>query len=129
MRGAADDSADAASKSSAGFILLECCQPHRDADTWNRMVAQATQGLPVSVVQVTSDEARGLVAHARDGLGAQHSPDLMHAQQELHRATSLPLQRQAQQAPKHCLAPGIPFDINHREFPQTVSGLIPTWSA
>jgi hypothetical protein len=82
----------------SNFILVECAQEHRDADTWDRVVAQATEGLPVTVVQVTADEARGLLAHAREGLGAQHSPDLMHIQQELHRATSLPLRRQTQQA-------------------------------
>jgi hypothetical protein len=82
----------------SNFILVETYQEHRDADTWNRVVAQATTGLPVTVVQVTSDEARGLLAHAKDGLGAQHSPDLMHVQQELHRATGLPLSRQTQQA-------------------------------
>lgn len=82
----------------SNFILVETYQEHRDADTWNRVVAWATRGLPVTVVQVTSDEARGLLAHAKDGLGAQHSPDLMHVQQELHRATGLPLHRQIQQA-------------------------------
>jgi hypothetical protein len=81
----------------SNFILVEGHQPRRDADTWDRVVAGALEGLPVAVTQVTSDEARGLLAHARDGLGAQHSPDLMHVQQDLHRATALPLHRQARQ--------------------------------
>jgi hypothetical protein len=78
----------------ANFILVQTCCEHRDAATWNHQVAQATAGLPVEVVQVTSDEAKGLLAHARFGLGAHHSPDLMHVQQELHRATALTLQTQ-----------------------------------
>jgi hypothetical protein len=80
----------------SNFILVEACCQRRDADTWNRQVARATQGLPVEVVQVTSDEAKGLLAHAKDGLGAHHSPDLMHVQQELHKATALPLVAQVQ---------------------------------
>jgi hypothetical protein len=82
----------------ANFLLVECYQPRRDAATWDRVVGQALEGLPVEVVQVSSDEAKGILAHARDGLGAHHSPDLMHLQQDLHRATSLPLQTQVEQA-------------------------------
>jgi len=80
----------------SNFILVETHQPHRDAATWDQAVKQATTGLPVTVVQVTSDLAKGLLAHAKDGLGAHHSPDLMHVQQDLHRATGLPLQKQVQ---------------------------------
>jgi hypothetical protein len=80
----------------SNFILVETHQAHRDAATWDKAVKQATQGLPVTVVQVASDLAKGLLAHAKDGLGAHHSPDLMHVQQDLHRATSLPLQTQTQ---------------------------------
>jgi hypothetical protein len=57
--------------------------------------------MPVTVVQVSSDQAPGIVAHAKDGLGAHHSPDLMHVQQGLHRATSLPLQQRVKQAEQH----------------------------
>lgn len=78
----------------SNFRVLETCQPQRDADTWNTVVHTALQGLPVTVVQVTSDLAKGLQAHARDGLGAHHSPDLMHVQADLHKATSLPLRQQ-----------------------------------
>jgi Family of unknown function (DUF6399) len=82
----------------SNFLVVECYQPRRDAATWGRVVGQAPEGLPVEVVQVTSDLAKGILAHAKDGLGAQHSPDLMHLQQDLHRATSLPLQAQVEQA-------------------------------
>jgi hypothetical protein len=85
----------------SGFLLVEQYQAHRDAPTWNTVVASALDGLPVRVTQSTSDEAKGIRAHARDGLGAHHSPDLMHLQQDLHQATSLPLQTQVQQALEH----------------------------
>lgn len=82
----------------SNFLVLEGYQPQRDADTWNKAVAMALEGLPVTVIQVTSDLAKGLQSHAKDGLHAQHSPDLMHVQADLHKATSLPLQRHLQTA-------------------------------
>jgi hypothetical protein len=77
----------------SNFLVLETYRPQRDADTWTNAVRTALEGLPVTVIQVTSDLAQGLQAHARDGLAAQHSPDLMHVQADLHKATSLPLHR------------------------------------
>jgi Family of unknown function (DUF6399) len=84
----------------SNFLLLEAYQPHRDGDTWTAALEDALQGLPVEVIQVTSDQAKGLLACARDGLEAQHTPDLFHGQRELSRATSLPLQRQTEAAQK-----------------------------
>jgi hypothetical protein len=80
------------------FILVEKYAKGRDAETWDQAIKQATRGLPVAVMQSTSDEAKGIVAHVREGLGAHHSPDLFHAQHELHKATSLPLRTQVSQA-------------------------------
>src|SRR3954447_16090399 len=80
------------------FILLEVyCQGH-DARSWTTQLTTALEGLPVEVVQVTSDEAKGLLAHTRDGLGAHHSPDLFHVQHDLSQATSLPLRAQTSHA-------------------------------
>jgi hypothetical protein len=78
----------------SGMILLEAYRDHRDAETWNQSLKGALEGLPVTVVQSVSDEARGLQAHARD-MGAHHSPDLFHVQQELSHATSVSLSSQA----------------------------------
>ncbi len=50
--------------------------------------------LNVKVFQSTGDEATGLINHATLHLGAHHSPDLMHVQQELSRATHGPLAAQ-----------------------------------
>jgi hypothetical protein len=82
----------------SNFILVECYQPCRDAATWDREVQAGLAGLSVQVIQVSSDEAKGIKAHVKDGLLAHHSPDLMHVQQHLHQATSLPLQAQAKRA-------------------------------
>jgi Family of unknown function (DUF6399) len=82
----------------SNFLVLEVYRPQRDADTWTSVVSAALQGLPVTVVQVTSDLAKGLQAHAKNGLAAQHSPDLMHVQADLHKATGLPLHRHLEAA-------------------------------
>jgi hypothetical protein len=82
----------------SGFILVEKYAEHRDAETWNKAIKQATDGLAVEVVQSCSDEATGILRHVREELGAHHSPDLFHPQRELHKATSLALESQISQA-------------------------------
>jgi len=39
-------------------------------------------------MQVTSDEAKGLIEHTEVGLGAHHSSDIFHVQQEVVKGTS-----------------------------------------
>jgi len=78
----------------SNFILVEQYQPQRDAETWRQCVSQQLVGLPVSVVQVTSDAAKALIAHAETHLGAHHSPDLFHVQYDTVRATSAALASQ-----------------------------------
>jgi len=75
----------------SNYIVVETYAEHRDAASWNAAIKQGLQGLPVRVLQSASDEGKGLLAHVREGLGAHHSPDLFHAQQELTRATSVGL--------------------------------------
>jgi hypothetical protein len=82
----------------SNFLVLETYRPHRDADTWNKAIGMALEGLPVRVIQVTSDLAKGLQTHAKEGLGAQHTPDLLHVQADLHKATSLHLHRHLEEA-------------------------------
>jgi hypothetical protein len=84
----------------SNFLLLEAYRPQRDGDTWTAALGQALAGLPVEVIQVTSDQAKGLLACARDGLQAQHTPDLFHVQRELSKATGLALHRQVEAAQK-----------------------------
>jgi hypothetical protein len=80
------------------YLLLEQYASARDADTWNQALDQRLAGLSVTVTQVASDEAAALIAHAEQHLGAHHSPDLFHVQQETVKATSLALAGQTRRA-------------------------------
>lgn len=82
----------------SNFILLERYAKDRSAATWTQALEEALQGMPVEVVQGTSDEAKGLLRHVEKELGAHHSPDLFHVQREISKATSLSLARDVRQA-------------------------------
>jgi hypothetical protein len=84
----------------AGFLLIECYRDRRDADTWKEAISEGTTGMPVEVIQMTSDLARALVCCAEKGLGVAHSPDLFHGQRDLLKPLLLPLARPIQQAEK-----------------------------
>jgi hypothetical protein len=84
----------------SGFIPVECYRDRRDADTWTEAIQEGTRGMPVEVVQLTSDLARGLLRCAEKGLHAAHSPDLFHGQRDLLGPLLLPLNRPVQQAQK-----------------------------
>ena len=80
------------------YLLLEQYAPQRDAETWNRCLDERLVGWSITVCQATSDEAKALIAHAEEHLGAHHSPDLFHVQQETVKATSLALAGQTRRA-------------------------------
>lgn len=82
----------------SGFILVEQVAEERSAAAWTQALARGLAGLNVTVVQGTSDEAKGLLAHVQRDLGAHHSTDLFHLQHEVSQAMSLPLARAQQQA-------------------------------
>jgi len=82
----------------SNFLLVEQYATRRDAATWNAAVSQALVGLPVTVVQAVGDEAKGLLNHAKDGLGVPHSPDLFHVQHECSRGTAPTLAAQTRHA-------------------------------
>ena len=82
----------------SNFILLEQYAPDRTAATWTQALATAVDGLPVTVIQGTSDEATALRRHVAKDLGAQHASDLFHGQHEVSKGTSLHLARQVKQA-------------------------------
>jgi ABC-type transporter Mla MlaB component len=84
----------------SNFILLEEYAEGRDAETWTAALNQALLGLPVRVIQSTSDEGKGLLRHVQSGLSAHHSPDIFHVQQDLSRATSIALAGQVRNAQK-----------------------------
>jgi len=82
----------------SSFILLEQYAERRDAETWTEAMKSALEGLPVYVVQSTSDEAAALRKLAKEGLDAHHGPDLFHMMHELHGATVRALIRRTAQA-------------------------------
>lgn len=84
----------------SGFIAVECYRDNRNAGTWKEAVKEGTAGMPVEVVQMTSDEASALICLAEKGFAAMHSPDLFHGQHNLLKPLLLPLVRPIQRAEK-----------------------------
>jgi hypothetical protein len=84
----------------SNFIAVECYRDRRDADTWNGAIDEGMAGMPVEVIQLTSDLARALVCCAEKGLQAAHCPDLFHGQRDVLKGLLLPLTRPTQQAEK-----------------------------
>ena len=95
----------------SNFILLEQFAEDRSAATWSAALEQALVGLNVTVVQGTSDEAKGLLAHVQRDLGAHHSPDLFHLQHEVAKGTGLSLAR----ALKHAEAQEAAAEVSWQE--------------
>jgi hypothetical protein len=83
------------------FILLEEYQSQRDAETWNRCLGAKLASLAITVCQVVSDQAKAIIHYAEVDLGAHHSPDLFHVQQDTSRGVSLPLASHSHQAEEH----------------------------
>ena len=75
----------------SNFILLERMVPDRKTATWDHQMKKALKGMSVKVIQSVGDEAKSLVRHVKTGLGAHHSPDTFHIQQEITRAGSAQL--------------------------------------
>ena len=82
----------------SNFIVLEAYQPQRDAETWNKSLGAKLGLQPIIVCQLVSDQAKALVHYAEVDLGAHHSPDLFHVQQDTSRAVSLALTSQNRRA-------------------------------
>jgi hypothetical protein len=75
------------------FILLEKFTKDRTAETWSKELQPRLGGLNLELGQVVSDLCGGLRACANE-FGAQHIPELFHAQHELTKATAAPLAAQ-----------------------------------
>jgi hypothetical protein len=84
----------------SNFILVEQYAEHRDAATWTTVITAALEGLPVTVVLLTSDQAKGLICCASNGLQAQHLPEMFHGQRDLAIPFTCPLQRCKESAEK-----------------------------
>lgn len=72
----------------SNFIIVEKYVNNREGETWNAVVLQALRDLPVEVIQVASDEGRGLINHTIKGLNAHHSSDCFHVPHEIGKGTS-----------------------------------------
>ncbi len=84
----------------SNFILVEENSSGRTADEWTDALNKELEGLPVEIVQSVSDEARGIIHHVEKDLGAHHSPDLFHVQQDLVRGTAVALESKIKKAEK-----------------------------
>ena len=82
----------------SNYILLEKYADSRKAADWTKSMEQATAGLPIEIVQSTSDEGRGILSHAKKDLGAHHSPDVFHVEQELVKGSSFALSSRKRKA-------------------------------
>ena len=71
----------------SNFILLEEYDENRQAKTWTNAMEEAKEGLPVEIIQSTSDEGKGLLRHVKVDLGVHHSPDVFHVQHEVVKGT------------------------------------------
>jgi hypothetical protein len=77
----------------SGYILLEKFTDNRTAETWANELKPKLEKLDIQLDQVVSDLCGGIRACAKQ-LGAVHSPDIFHGQQEITKATSAPLSSQ-----------------------------------
>lgn len=84
----------------SNFILVEKMTEERSRDEWKQAVKEGLCGLNVEIFQSTSDEGTAILAHVKQELQAEHSPDLFHIQQELGRATSFAMKSQEKEFEK-----------------------------
>jgi hypothetical protein len=84
----------------SNFIILEQLAQARDQETWNDLMAPALAQLNCEMIQSTRDEASGILAYVEHQLGAHHSPELFHVQQELSKAVGAPLATKERAADK-----------------------------
>jgi Family of unknown function (DUF6399) len=82
----------------ANFILVEEYSEHRDSARWQQAVKQGLSGLPVEVVQVSSDQGKAILKHVETELGVHQSPDVFHVQYDVSRGTSAVLAARWRQA-------------------------------
>jgi len=82
----------------SNFILLEKYSESRKSSEWTKAMEEATKGLPVEIVQSTSDEGKGILHHVKKDLGAHHAPDVFHVQHEIVKGTSAVLAGKTKQA-------------------------------
>jgi Family of unknown function (DUF6399) len=82
----------------ANFILVEKYSEHRDSASWGQALKQGLRGLPVEVVQVSSDQGKAISNHVETDLGAHKSPDVFHVPYDVSRGSSAALAAKRRQA-------------------------------
>ena len=82
------------------FQILSCWKKWLPNVTqpWAEAMDKRLANFPVTVIQVTSDEARALIKYTEQHLDAHHSPDLFHIQQEVSKASAAPLRSKVKKA-------------------------------
>lgn len=83
----------------SNYILLEKFTEDRTADTWKKELEPRLKEVNVEISQVVSDLCGAIRAVTKD-LGAEHIPELFHAQYEISKATSAPLAAQERYSEK-----------------------------
>ena len=72
----------------SNYIIAEKYSENRKGETWTKLIKESIEGLPVEVIQITSDGGTGLLSHALNGFNAHHSPDCFHVPHEIGKGTS-----------------------------------------
>jgi hypothetical protein len=83
----------------SNYILLEKFTEDRTADTWIKELQPRLKDVNVNLSQVVSDLC-GAIRASTKAFGAEHSPDLFHAQYEISKATSAALSSQERSSEK-----------------------------
>jgi hypothetical protein len=89
-----------AAEPASNFLFVEQYADRRDEATWTAALKQSVAGLPVTVLLLTSDQARAILACAEHGMESQHLSELFHGQRDLCRPLMGPLERQNKSAQK-----------------------------
>jgi hypothetical protein len=89
-----------AAEPASNFLFVEQYADRRDEATWTTAIQESLAGLLVTVLLLSSDRAKGLIACAHNGLECHHLAELFHGQRDLCQPLMGPLQRQKETAQK-----------------------------
>lgn len=70
----------------SNFIFTEEYSKNRTGEAWNEAVKRGLKDFKVTVIQVGSDGASGLLNHAKIGLMAHHAHDIFHVTYDISKA-------------------------------------------
>jgi hypothetical protein len=89
-----------AAEPASNFLFVEQYADRRDEATWTTAIQESIDGLPVTVLLLSSDRAKALIACAHNGLECHHLAELFHGQRDLCQPVMGPLQRHKETAQK-----------------------------